>query len=139
MEISCFSNSADKLVLIVDDDKGIREMLEIIVRKEGFKTELSEDGEDALDKARTILPDIILLDLMLPKSGGYEILRELQSGETAGIPIIIMTARVLDPSTSDMFRHESNVREFIEKPIKPQVLVALMHQLLKTRPPMKRQ
>lgn len=138
MENSAFSDPAGKLVLIVDDDKGIRDMLEIIIKKEGFRVELSGDGEDALNKARAMSPDLILLDLMLPKSGGYEILRELQTEESAGIPIIIMTARVLDRTTADMFRHESNVREYIEKPIKIPVLTALMHQLLKTRPLMKK-
>ena len=139
MENNGFLNPTDKLVLIVDDEKGIRDMLEIIVRKEGFRVELSGDGDDGLKKARTISPDIILLDLMLPKEGGYEILRELQNDETGGIPIIIMTARILDRTTIDMFKHETNVREFIEKPLKQQVLVSLIHQLLKTRPPIKRQ
>lgn len=135
MENTGTSSSADKLVLIVDDDKGIRELLEIIVTKEGFRTDTAEDGESALAKARAILPDIILLDLMLPGPGGFEILRELQQEATAGIPIIVITGRGLDHSTAELIRRESNVREFIEKPLRKEALVALLHQTLKTRPP----
>ena len=129
-----FSNPADKLVLIVDDDSGIRELLEIIVTREGFRAEKSADGEDGMVKARALSPDIILLDLMLPKAGGFEILRELQQEGTAGIPIIVITGRGLDPSTAMMIRQESNVREFIEKPLRKEALVSLLHQVLKTRP-----
>ena len=139
MENSSFANAADKLVLIVDDEKGIRELLEVIVRKEGFKVALSEDGEDALKKARSLSPDVILLDLMLPKSGGFEVVRELQADETADIPIIIITGRYMDHSTADLIRQEANVRDFIEKPIKMASLVSHLHQLLKTRPSPKKQ
>lgn len=137
MDETAFLNPADKLVLIVDDDAGIRELLEIIVQREGFRTQTSPDGEDALAKARSISPDIILLDLMLPKSGGFEILRELQQEGTAGIPIVVITGRGLDPSTADMIRRESNVVEFIEKPLRKEALAALLHRTLKTRPPRK--
>lgn len=137
MENKGFSNSADKLVLIVDDDEDIRLLLEILVKKEGFKTETAGDGEEALYKIRHTPPDIILLDLMLPKLGGLEIVRELQTEETTKIPVIIITGRYMDRSTSDTIRQESNVRDFIEKPIKPQIIAALLHKLLKTQPPRK--
>lgn len=128
---------ADKLVLIVDDDESVRELIEFIVKKEGFRTEKASDGEEALTKARSVNPDLILLDLMLPKYGGFEILRELQSDETGSIPIVIITGRYTDRSTSDMIKQEPNVRDFIEKPVKPQVLSALLHKFLKTQPPKK--
>lgn len=135
---SVFGKPADKLVLIVDDDDSVRELIEFVVKKEGFRIEKAADGEDALNKARTINPDLILLDLMLPKFGGFEILRELQSDETGNIPIVIITGRYTDRSTSDMIKQEPNVRDFIEKPVKPQVLVALMHKLLKTQPALRK-
>jgi len=133
-----FSSSADKLVLIVDDDKGVRELLEVLVRKEGFQIETAVDGEDALARARKSLPHIILLDLMLPKSGGFEVLHELQAEETAGIPVIVMTGRNMDGSTFDLIRQEPNVREFIQKPLKTELLASLIHKVLKTRPPAKK-
>lgn len=134
MENSAFGRPADKLVLIVDDDESVRDLIEFIVKKEGFRIEKAADGEEALQKARAVNPDIILLDLMLPKYGGFEILRELQADETSGIPIVIITGRYTDRSTSDMIKQEPNVREFIEKPVKPQILTSLLHKLLRTQP-----
>ncbi len=131
---SVFGKPADKLILIVDDDDSVRELLEFIVKKEGFRIDKASDGEEALSKARTTNPDLILLDLMLPKFGGFEILRELQSDDTGTIPIVIITGRYTDRSTSDMIKQEPNVRDFIEKPVKPQILTSLIHKLLKTQP-----
>ncbi len=138
MENTAFGRPADKLVLIVDDDDSVRELIEFIVKKEGFRVEKACDGEEALTKARAVNPDLILLDLMLPKFGGFEILRELQSDETGTIPIVIITGRYTDRSTSEMIKQEPNVRDFIEKPVKPQVLTALVHKLLHTQPAVKK-
>lgn len=133
-----FANPADKLVLIVDDDDSVRELLEFVVKKEGFKIDKAVDGEEALSKARQINPDLILLDLMLPKFGGFEILRELQNDETANIPIIIITGRYTDRSTAEMIRQEPNVKDFFEKPVKPQLIAAMLHKVLNTQPQLKR-
>ena len=138
MENTAFGRPADKLVLIVDDDESVRELIEFIIKKEGFRIEKASDGEEALSKARSVNPDLILLDLMLPKFGGFEILRELQSDETGSIPIVIITGRYTDRSTSEMIKQEPNVRDFIEKPVKPQVLTSLVHKLLHTQPPVKK-
>ena len=130
-------NPEEKLILIVEGDDAIWDLLYYIVRREGFKTEKASDGKEALDKARILHPQLILLDLMLPKCGGFEIARELQEGDTANIPIVIVSGRNLDHSTSEMLKREPNVKDFIEKPVKSQVLAALLHALLKTRPPVK--
>lgn len=132
------TNPSDKTILIVDDDDSIRELIEFIVKKEGFKTVSTGDGEDAINKAKSILPDLILLDLMLPKYSGFEILRELQGHETVNIPIIVITGRYTDRSTSEMIKQEPNVKDFIEKPIKPPVIAALLHKILNTKPPIKK-
>lgn len=129
-----FQSPASKLVLVVDDDESVRDLLDFIIKKEGFKIEQAVDGQEALDKTRALKPDIILLDLMLPKYGGFEILRELQTDDTMEIPIVIMTGRYTDRSTSDMIKLESNVKDFLEKPIKPPVLTALIHKILNTQP-----
>lgn len=124
----------DKLILIVDDDESVWDVLYYIVRKEGFRVEKASDGAEAMEKARLLHPALIILDLMLPGSGGFEVLRELQAEETLDIPIILVSGRRMDLSTLEMLKHESNVKEFLEKPVKPQVLAALLHSLLKTRP-----
>jgi len=129
------AKSSDKLVMIVDDDESVRDLLEFVVKKEGFRVETAGDGEEGLNKIQAMLPDLILLDLMLPRYGGFEVLRQLQGGATAKIPIVIITGRYTDRTTAEMIRQESNVMDFMEKPLKPAVLAMTLHKLLKTRPP----
>ena len=132
-----FGNPEEKLILIVDDDESIWDLLYYIVRREGFRTEKASDGKEALEKARLLHPELILLDLMLPKCGGFEIVRELQDGDTVNIPIILLSSRPMDRTTLEVLKQEPNVKEFMEKPVKSQVLAALLHTLLKTRPSVK--
>ena len=127
----------DKTVMIVDDDDNIRELLEFVLKKEGFQVVQAADGEEALQKIPTGKPDLILLDLMLPRYGGFEVLRQLQSNSITKIPVLVLSGRYTDRSTAEMIRQESNVVDFIEKPVKPPVLAALVHNILKTRPPTK--
>lgn len=118
-----------KLVLIVDDDDGVREMLQFIVSREGFRTETAADGEEGVQKALRLSPDAIILDLMMPRYGGFELLRQLQTSEQKGIPIVVVTGRYTDRSTADLIRQESNVAEFLEKPVKPDALVAVLRRV----------
>lgn len=120
-----------KLVLIIDDDEGIRELLQFIVEKDGFRVETAADGEEGIQKAERSHPALIILDLMLPRYGGFELLRHLQAGELRGVPIVVVTGRYTDRSTSEMIKQESNVVEFLEKPVKPQVLSATLRRLLR--------
>jgi two-component system response regulator VicR len=120
-----------KLVLVVDDDDGVRELLGFLVQKEGFRVDFAVDGEDGYRKAESLRPDLILLDLMLPRYGGFELLRQLQSSDLKGVPIVIVTGRYTDRTTADMIRQESNVLEFLEKPVKPQVLSAALSRALR--------
>jgi CheY-like chemotaxis protein len=124
--------SADKkLVLVVDDDEGVRELMQFLVTREGFRVELAGDGEEALRRVEALSPDLILLDLMLPRYGGFELLRQLQASGLARIPIIVVTGRYTDRSTAEMIRQESNVVEFLEKPVKPQVLSQALSRVLR--------
>ena len=124
-----------KLVLIIDDDEDVRDLLTFMVKKEGFRADTAVDGEDGYQKADGLRPDLILLDLMMPRYGGFELLRRLQSGDLARIPIVVVTGRYTDRSTAEMILQESNVVDFLEKPIKASVLGAALGRLLKPRPP----
>jgi len=124
-----------RMIMIVDDDDSIRELLEFIVKKEGFQVDKAADGEEALQRIAQGRPHLIILDLMLPRYGGFEVLRQLQAGDTAKIPIVVLTGRYTDRSTAEMIRQESNVVEFLEKPVKPPILTNLIHKILRTRPP----
>ncbi len=122
-----------KTVLVIDDDEGVRELLTFLIKKEGYKAESAIDGEDGYRKAETLRPDLILLDLMMPRYGGFEVLRQLQAGDLAKIPIVVVTGRYTDRSTSEMIRQESNVVDFLEKPLKPNAFAATLERLLKPR------
>lgn len=124
-----------KLVLIIDDDEGVRDLLTFMVKKEGFRAEVAVDGEDGVMKAERFKPDLILLDLMMPRYGGFEVLRQLQASDLSRIPIVIVTGRYTDRSTAEMIRQESNVVDFLEKPLKPSVFAATLGRLLKPRAP----
>ncbi len=124
-----------KLVLIIDDDDSVRELLTFLVKKEGFRAESAMDGEDGFQKAERLKPDLILLDLMMPRYGGFEVLRQLQSGDLSRIPIVVVTGRYTDRTTAEMIRQESNVVDFLEKPLKPNVLGATLARLLNPRTP----
>jgi two-component system alkaline phosphatase synthesis response regulator PhoP len=129
------ADPAGKLVLIVDDDESILDLLEHVVKKEGFRVERAADGNEALRKAEALSPSAVILDFMLPGMGGFEVLKNLQMGDLRSVPVLVITGRRIDRQTIEMVRQESNVKEYMEKPIKPAVLASLLHRLLGTRPP----
>ena len=124
---------AEKLILIVDDDDSVMELFEFTARKEGFRTVKAASGEAAIRTVRLLRPALVLLDLMLPTPGGFEVLRVLQGDDTLDIPIVVITGRFLDHSTREMIKQEPNVKDFMEKPVQPHVLAALLHTLLGSR------
>ena len=124
----------DKLVLLVDDDESLLDLMEHVVKHEGFRTDRAEDGPEALRKAQALNPDILILDMMLPGIGGYEVLRQLQASGCGDIPIIIVTGRAMDPQGIGLIQQESNVKEFMQKPVRPAVLASALHRLLNTQP-----
>jgi len=83
-----------KKILLVDDEKDIIDLLDYNLRSEGYETRKAYDGNQAIDKARAELPDLIILDIMLPFKDGWEVLRELRkTRETQNIPVIYLTAK----------------------------------------------
>lgn len=134
-EEKTFDEPKDKLILVVDDDESILDLLEHVIKKEGFRVERAGDGDEALRKVEALRPDLIILDFMLPVKGGFEVLKELQQGEAGSTPVLVITGRRIDPQTIDLIKLERNVREYIEKPIKPAGLMIQIHRVLGTRPP----
>ena len=122
----------DKKVLVVDDSPTIIQVLSYIIRGEGFQLHTAGDGKQVHDAIQRYQPDVILMDLMMPGQGGYDVLRELQTAEHGRIPIIMMSARKPDPSTVQMLEQESNVVGFLSKPVDQEALVLLLHKTLKT-------
>lgn len=134
-EETALEKASDKLVMVIDDDESARDLIAFAVKKEGFKTAIAADGEEGISQIESLRPDLVILDLMLPRYGGFEILRQLQGGDNSRIPIVIVTGRYTDRATAEMMRQESNVADFFEKPVKLPVLAMALHRILKTLPP----
>ena len=107
-------------ILVVDDDTALAEMIGIVLRTEGFEPSFCADGAEAVETFRSVRPDLILLDLMLPGMDGIEICTRIRS--ESGVPIIMLTART---DTADVVRGlESGADDYIVKPFNPKELVA---------------
>ncbi|HUD20643.1 MAG TPA: response regulator [Candidatus Saccharimonadales bacterium] len=86
-----------KSILLADDDLTLREMYEERLKAEGFSVETARDGEEALQKATDLKPNLILLDIMMPKVNGLDVLKKLrEQSDTANIPVIVLTALIQD-------------------------------------------
>jgi putative two-component system response regulator len=102
-------------ILIVDDEAGGRYTLESILEEQGYHIEMAENGREALEKARQLLPDVILLDVMMPDMDGFEVCQRVRKDPVlAEIPIIMLTA--LDDRKSFLTGLESGADDYITKP-----------------------
>jgi DNA-binding response OmpR family regulator len=118
-----------KKVLIVEDDPDLVELLSFNLRAAGFAVGTAADGLDAIKKARSLIPDLILLDLMLPELDGFgvcEILR--RDPATAGIPIFMVTA--MSSQFARLAGMEAGANDFITKPFSPKQLISRVHEIL---------
>jgi len=119
-----------KRILIVDDEKDIVETIQFRLELEGLECLVAYDGEEALLKAKRENPDLILLDIMLPKINGYKIARLLKFDELyKHIPIIMLTART--QKTDIELGEETGADEYVTKPFDMDMLVALVKKYLK--------
>jgi two-component system, OmpR family, response regulator VicR len=84
-------NVSKKRILIIEDDRALQGALNEMLAQENYETIIALDGEDGLQKAVVEKPDLILLDIILPKKNGYEVLSELKNGPQKDTPVLIMT------------------------------------------------
>ncbi len=119
-------------VLFVEDDEDIRELVRYNLGKEGFEVSVAETGEQALEMLEAALPDLVLLDLMLPGIDGLEICRRLnRDGRTADLPVVMLTAR---GEESDIVKGlELGADDYITKPFRTKVLTARVRAVLRRR------
>ncbi len=110
-----------KTVLIVEDEKNIVDILRFNLQREGYQTAEAYDGEAGLELARTGDPDLILLDVMLPKMNGFDVCRKLRD-EGNSVPIIILTAR--EEEADKVLGLEIGADDYITKPFSMRELVA---------------
>ena len=108
-------------ILIVEDERAIVEILKFNLRKEGYETLEALDGEAGLEAARNGDPDLILLDVMLPKCNGFDVCRQLRS-EGRTMPILMLTAR--EEESDKVFGLEAGADDYITKPFSMRELLA---------------
>ena len=113
--------SNPKTVLIVEDEKNIVDILRFNLQREGYQTMEAYDGADGLEKARTGNPDIILLDVMLPKMIGFDVCKQLRA-EGNNVPVIIRTAR--EEEADKVLGLEIGADDYITKPFSMRELIA---------------
>ncbi len=119
-------------ILVVDDEPDIVEFLSYNLRKEGFEVAIAQDGEEALARAQQFQPDIILLDIMMPKLDGVEVCRSLrQIPQFKDTLIAFLTARNED--YSQIAALDVGGDDYITKPIRPRVLISRIKALLRRK------
>src|ERR1700761_5801035 len=118
-------------VLVVEDDDAISQVLQSSLRMEGYDVRIAADGLAALDEAHAFLPDLVILDLGLPKLDGLEVAKTLREGDD--VPILVLTAR--DAVESRVEELDAGADDYLVKPFERQELLARLRALLRRRPP----
>jgi len=116
-------------VLVVDDDDVIRQLITVNLELEGFEVIPAVDGQDALDKVKDARPDVVTLDVMMPRVDGWEAAARLREDpETAHIKVILLSARAQE---SDIQRGERiGVDAYLTKPFDPDELIDVVRRLV---------
>lgn len=119
-----------KRILIVDDEEDILSVLKFRLEANNYEVLSASDGQEGFDKARAEKPDLMILDIMLPKLDGYKVCRMLKLDETCrAIPIIMVTAKA--QQKSEGFGGEIGADAYISKPFESEVLLEKIRELLK--------
>src|SRR5258708_14595777 len=104
-------------ILVIEDERALTDVLAYNLQREGYDTFVAHDGQEGLRKAQTLLPDLILLDLMLPVLNGLEVCRELRAGErTRAIPILMLTAKAEE--TDQVVGFSLGPDDYVTKPFR---------------------
>jgi CheY-like chemotaxis protein len=123
------SNGQSKKVLLVEDEDALRRVLKDLLEREGFTIFEAADGVKALDEIDRANPDIVVLDLNLPRLDGYGVLSHLRARPaTVDLPVIVLTAKGDEDSEVRVFEYGAS--DYLTKPFRPRALSARLHSLL---------
>jgi DNA-binding response OmpR family regulator len=119
-------------ILVADDDDDILQLVAFRLERAGYTVITVRDGQQALAAAREHVPDLAVLDVMMPGLNGYEVTRQLREDEaTRGISVILLTARVQEADVSRGF--EAGADDYLRKPFSPQELRSRVRAILQRR------
>jgi two-component system, OmpR family, response regulator MprA len=125
------NEAATGRVLVIEDDQEIADVLRRTLRQEGHEVRSAGDGEEGLSAAAEFMPDLVILDLGLPKVDGVEVLRRLRAADD--VPVLILTARTdLEDRVEGL---DTGADDYLVKPFERQELLARMRALMRRRPP----
>ena len=119
-------------VLVIDDEMDVQTYLSALLQKEGLKVETASDGEEGLTRARAVKPDLIFLDILMPRKTGIMLYRRLKEDPAlAAVPVVILTGLSQYRSFfAQDFEHVPHPEAFVEKPPNPQELLDLARRLV---------
>ncbi len=120
-----------KKILVVDDERHIVRLVEVNLARAGYDVITAYDGVEALEKVKQENPDMIVLDVMMPRMDGFEVLKHLQADpDTQDIPVIMLTAKAQD---ADIFRGwSSGVSSYLTKPFNPRELLTFVERIFQS-------
>ena len=125
---------AEKKSLLVDDDTDVVEGARMVLEKSDFEVVTASSGKECLEIIKEERPDLIILDIMMPKKSGFEVCKELKSNiEYNGIPVVMLTAlkqKLSQTSYSIAEGLELEAEDYLEKPIEPKELVSRIKKIL---------
>ncbi len=134
-------NASEKKILVVDDEPDVRNFLTTCIQDAGFMVDSAVDGQDALEKLEEEIPDLMTLDMVMPRKSGIELIRTLRKNEKwSKLPVIVITAHARNEFASEdiksfnAFTSGLKPRRTIEKPVTPKVLVNTICQILDVEP-----
>ena len=124
-------------ILIVDDDPDVREAVKIVLETQPYQLTFASNGEECLEQVKKNRPDLIILDLLMPKKDGFEVIKELRGHPSyPRIPILVLTA-VKKEAAGRRYELETALRmdvdDYIEKPIQPDDLIDRVKRILARR------
>jgi two-component system response regulator MtrA len=114
-------------LLVVDDDRSIREIMKLSLEEEGYLVDTAETAEEALETIRRTVPDLMILDVMLPGMSGFDLTKEIR--RTSSLPIVLLTAKT--DTIDKVVGLESGADDYVEKPFEMRELVARLRALLR--------
>jgi len=127
---------SEKKILLVDDDPDIRDVVTVILEAQGYKVITAKNGIECFDKLSVEKPDLLMLDLLMPKMDGFDVYKELKSAkwtEFHSMPIIILTS-VREEASLRRYKLETGQTlspdDYIEKPIVPDILIRSVNRQL---------